>query len=316
MTERSDGMAIPSTSLFSVLDLFSGIGGFALATKWAGGRTLAFAEVADYPASVLAARWPNVPNLGDVRCICRRIADNLKQGDEYDPDWLECSIHPGEDFGDCACIGTDQFTDTYGLPDVVAGGVPCQPASLVGKRLGVADERWLWPETIRIIGELQPRFCILENPRALLSLHGGDAFRGILGTFASLGYDVQWDVVPASALGAGHRRERLWILASHSDSARLEGHARNEQVGREPGRVAENEGGHSAQGDLRTRKVTSREWYRQSGIQPVVDGIPSRVAKDQLTAIGNSLVPQVALVWLKAIASAMTENKVLTGRSM
>ena len=296
-------MSVPSTALFSVLDLFSGIGGFALATKWAGGRTLAFAEVAYYPANVLATRWPDVPNLGDVRCICRRIADNLKQGEEYDPDWLECSIHTGEDFGDCACIGTDQFTDTYGFPDVVAGGVPCQPASLVGKRHGTSDERWLWPETLRIIGELQPRYAILENPRAILSLEGGQAFREILGHFADLGYDVQWDVVPASALGAGHRRERLWILASHADSPRLEGHAGNGEAGR-----GSEAGGHIAQGDLRTREVASPVWYRQSGIEPVVDGLPGRVVRDQLTAIGNSLVPQVALVWLKAIASAMTAN--------
>lgn len=290
-----------SAPLFTVLDLFSGIGGFALATEWVGGRTLAFAEVAEYQSKVLSHHWPAVPNLGDVRSLCRRIVDNLANGEEYDPDWLECTIHPGEDFGDCACIGTDQFADTYGLPDVIAGGVPCQPASLVGKRRGVADERWLWPETLRIIGELQPRYCILENPRALLSLQGGDAFRGILGEFASLGYDVQWDVVPAAALGAGHRRERLWILASHPDCARLEGHARDDKHETAPEWCC-GQGRRISAPDLSTRTISGPLWYRESGISPVVNGLSGGVVKDQLTAIGNSLVPQVALVWLSVIA--------------
>ena len=301
----------PSNALFSVLDLFSGIGGFALATEWAGGRTMAFAEVAPFQSRVLAHHWPDVPNLGDVRGLCRRIYDNLKPGETYNGDeYLDCTVHPGQDFGDCPCIGTDQFTDTHGFPDVIVGGVPCQPASLVGKRRGASDERWLWPDTLRIIGELQPRFALLENPEAILTLDGGDRFRDILGTLAALGYDVQWHVVPASALGAGHRRKRLWLLASDSNSAGLEGHAWNEQDGIEPGCFDSKAGGHPSALDLRTRKIDSREWYHQSGIQPVVDGIPGRVARDQLTAIGNSLVPQVAFVWMRAIAGFYsTENR-------
>jgi DNA (cytosine-5)-methyltransferase 1 len=279
---------------FTVLDLFSGIGGFALATEWAGGRTMAFAEVAEYQSRVLAARWPEVPNLGDVTKLCRRIYDCEPNSDDDESIWCpRCKT----DFGECDCIGTDQFTDTHGFPDVVAGGVPCQPASLVGKRRGSDDERWLWPDTLRIIGELQPRYAILENPRAILSLEGGNAFRGILGAFADLGYDVQWDVVSASALGAGHRRERLWLLATHSDSERLEGYSRN-------GKDSGNQGArrHYAAQNLREREITSPLWYHQSGIEPVVDGLPGRVVRDRLTAIGNSLVPQVAHVWLKGIA--------------
>jgi DNA (cytosine-5)-methyltransferase 1 len=279
---------------FTVLDLFSGIGGFALATEWAGGRTLAFAEVAQYPSKVLGTHWPEVPNLGNVNKLCRRIYDCESNPNDDESVWCpRCDA----EFGECECIGTDQFTDTYGFPDVIAGGVPCQPASLVGKRRGSADERWLWPDTLRIIGELRPRFVILENPRAILSLEGGGAFRGILGTFADLGYNVQWDVVSASALGAGHRRERLWLLASDSNSPRLERHARNGKG------VRKTEAGrHFAQEDLRKREIASPLWYHQSRIQPVVNGIPGWMAKNQLTAVGNSLVPQIAHVWLRAIA--------------
>lgn len=291
-TGRVDGRTVAP---MRVLDLFSGIGGFALATEWAGGETMAFVEVGEYPSRVLSTRWPNVPNLRDVTKLCRRIYDCEACPDDPDAVWCpRCDA----DFGECDCIGTDQFTDTYGWPDVIAGGVPCQPASLVGKRRGSADERWLWPDTLRIIGELQPRYCILENPSAILTLDGGRAFLGILGAFAEIGYDVQWDSLPASALGAGHRRDRTWILASHADSPRLEGHAGDgETVG------VEEANRHLAPRDLRQRAITSPLWYRESGIEPVVDGIPGRMARDQLTGVGNSLVPQVALVWMRAIAS-------------
>lgn len=258
---------------------------------------MAFCEIAEYQSQVLAARWPTVPNYKDVTKLCRRIYDCESNGDDPDAVWCpRCNA----DFGDCECIGTDQFTDTHGFPDVIAGGVPCQPASLVGQRRGTTDERWMWPDTLRIIGELRPRYAILENPRAILTLEGGAAFRGILGCFASLGYDVQWDVVSAAALGAGHRRERLWILATDADSPRLERHARNGETGR--GAQAH---GYTAPSDLRQREITSPVWYRQSGIEPVVNGLPAGLARNQLTAIGNSLVPQVAHVWLRAIASTL-----------
>lgn len=278
----------------TVLDLFSGIGGFALATEWAGGRTIAFAETAVFPARVLSARFPGIPNLGDVTKLCRRVYDC-----QTDDDGAWCP-RCDDEFGDCECIGTDEFTDTHGFPDVITAGVPCQPASLVGERLGSSDETWMWPDTLRIFRELRPRFGVLENPRAILTLDGGRAFRGILSAFADLGYDVQWEVIPASALGAGHRRERLWLLATDSDCQRLQRHA-----GHGSGDRGQRPGGHAAAQDLRARTITGPKWYHQSGIQPVVDGIPSGVARDQLTAVGNSLVPQLALVWMRAISEAI-----------
>ena len=294
------GCSTPPCVCFTVLDLFSGIGGFALATEWAGGRTIAFAEVADYQSKILSSRWPNVPNLGDVTKLCRRIYDCEIDSDDDELIWCpRCSTEENRiDFGECECIGTDQFTDTYGFPDVVAGGVPCQPASLVGKRRGSADARWMWPDTLRIIRELEPRYAIMENPRAILTLEGGRAFRRILADFAEIGYDVQWDVVSASALGAGHRRERLWILATNADCQGLERHAGHE----EEIRIACSHG-YTAPQDLLARKFTSEKWYHQSGISPVVDGIPGGLAKDQLTSVGNSLVPHCALTWLRGIAT-------------
>lgn len=288
--------------LMKVLDLFSGIGGFALATEWAGGKTLAFAETEEYPSKVLASRWPDIPNLGDVTKLCRRIYDC--EPDPNDDEFIfcpRCSTDAEKiDFGDCDCIGTDQFLDEIGVPDVIAGGVPCQPASLVGRRRGSADPRWMWPDTLRIIGELRPGFAILENPRSILSLENGKAFLGILRSFAEIGYDVQWDVVSASALGAGHRRERLWILATNTDCERLQGHPRNVKISREP-----NSFGHFAPENLSSRKITSEKWYHQSRIRPVVNGLPGRVVRNQLTAVGNSLVPQIAFIWLNSISQLL-----------
>src|SRR4029450_4697853 len=188
-----------------------------------------------------------VPNLGDVRRLCRRIYDC--ECDEEGNAWCpRCE----EDFGECACIGTDQFTDTHGFPDVITGGVPCQPASLIGECRGSADERWLWPDTLRIVGELRPRFCLFENPPAILTLESGRAFSGILGGLAALGYDVLWECVSAGALGAGHRREQVWILAADPDSAGLERHSGDgEKQGRaRPDRPV-------AAPDLRTRRCDS-----------------------------------------------------------
>lgn len=162
---------------------------------------------------------------------------------------------------------------------------------------GDTDERWHWPSVLRIAGELQPRFFVLENPSALLTLQGGSAFLKILGGFTDLGYDVQWDVIPATAVGAGHQRERVWILASHTDCAGLQRHPGNEKKKRNT-----NPGRYPPEADLRSRKIDSKVWYRQSGIEPVVNGLSRRMVEDKLKAVGNSLVPQVAYIYMKSIA--------------
>jgi DNA (cytosine-5)-methyltransferase 1 len=156
------------------LDLFSGIGGFALGASWAGlcfDRHY-FSEVDPYAIRVYSARFPDALPLGDIRAI--RGAD-LPRGD-----WI------------------------------IAGGFPCQDISVAGKGAGLAGARsGLWYEYARIIGELRPRYAIMENVGAL-------AFRGldsVLGSLAALGYDAEWQDIRASDVGAPHRRERLWIMA-------------------------------------------------------------------------------------------------------
>jgi len=93
--------------------------------------------------------------------------------------------------------------------DVLAGGFPCQPVSNAGKRLGTDDDRWLWPEFARAIRALRPRYVLVENVAALL----GRGFEHVITDLAALGYDAEWDCIPAAAVGAPHIRDRLWIVA-------------------------------------------------------------------------------------------------------
>lgn len=245
------------------LDLFSGISGFAIAAQRAGFRTVGFSELEPYACAALAARWPGIPNLGDVRGLRR---------------------------ASCA----DEIL-------VLTGGCPCQPASLIGERLGTEDARWLWPEAIRCLGEFRPKYALFENPPAILSLESGRAFAGVLGGMAALGYNVFWECLPAAAFGAGHRRERVWIFAADAYRTGLEGQSGDGAAigGPESHRPI-------ATPNLRDRKLTSRGWYHQSGIEPVVDGIPGWLVRLQLHAIGNALVPAVAepfFHWIRQLES-------------
>jgi DNA (cytosine-5)-methyltransferase 1 len=171
-----------------VLDLFSGIGGFSLGLERAGMETVAFCEIEEYPRKVLAKHWPDVPIYSDVRELTseRLRADGI--------------------------IGID----------VITAGFPCQDISTAGKGAGIEGERsGLWSEIARLSGELRPRYIILENVSALLS-RGLDK---VLGDMAEIGYDAEWHCIPASHLGAPHRRDRWWCVA-------YPGH--DEKVSREP----------------------------------------------------------------------------------
>ena len=159
----------------NVLDLFSGIGGFSLGLERAGMRTVAFCEIEPFARRVLAKHWPDVPCYTDVREL---TADRLR-------------------------------ADGISV-DVICGGFPCQDISTAGKGAGIGGERsGLWKEYARIIGELQPRYVIVENVAALL----GRGLDVVLGDLAALGYDAEWNCIPASAVGAPHRRDRIWIVA-------------------------------------------------------------------------------------------------------
>lgn len=97
--------------------------------------------------------------------------------------------------------------------DVVCGGFPCQPVSVAGKRRAQADARWLWPEYARIVRELRPACVVAENVPGLRS----SGLRDVLADLAGLGFDVEWSHLSAAEVGAPHKRERVWIVATHPD---------------------------------------------------------------------------------------------------
>lgn len=134
-------------------------------------------EIDPFCQRVLARHWPEVPRHDDVRtCV------DWWGGSESRP-----AVH------------------------VVAGGFPCQPFSTAGRQRGVADERWGWPWFADVVRALRPQFVVVENVAALLA--NRDAFGGILADLAAGGYDAEWDCVPAAAVGAAHRRDRVFLVA-------------------------------------------------------------------------------------------------------
>jgi DNA (cytosine-5)-methyltransferase 1 len=182
--------------------------------------------------------------------------------------------------------------------DMLCGGFPCQDASLgiVGhsQRLGTDGIRTgLYRHVLRAIRALRPRLVVLENVSALLTAGFGD----VLGGLAEVGYDAEWYCLPASYLGAPHRRDRVWVLA-YPRSVEVE--AGQLEAGRNgsPGLGHPGERG----GCFPIRLQAWDGWADEPGLARMVHGIPDRV--DRTRCLGNSIVPQCALVIFQAIAEA------------
>lgn len=165
----------------TVLHLFAGAGGGILADILLGHRTICAVEINKYRRDILLR----------------------KQQDKIIP-WFPIFKNVREFDGRL----------WSGAVDIVAGGFPCQPYSTAGLRKGKEDSRNLWPDTLRILGEVGPKIAFLENVPGLLSF---DYFGRIIGDLATLGYSIEWDVISAASIGAPHLRRRLWILAWHPD---------------------------------------------------------------------------------------------------
>ncbi|MCC5604186.1 DNA cytosine methyltransferase [Nostoc favosum] len=170
-----------------VIDLCSGIGGFTLGHLISGGfETVAFCEINQYCQQLLNLRFPNIPIIPDIHDI---TTESL------------------------AGVGVREV-------DGIIAGLPCPPFSLAGKRLASQDERNLFGEFFRILRQVRPRWAIVENVPGLLTAEGSGFFRGVLWEFAQMGFDVQWGVLSANQVGAIHKRERVWIIATDSQSSR------------------------------------------------------------------------------------------------
>ena len=155
--------------------LFSGIGGFDLAAEWMGWENVFHCEWNPFGKKILNYYWPQAESFDDI-------------------------------------TKTD-FTKYYGSVDIISGGFPCQPYSAAGKRLGKEDERHLWPEMLRAIREVAPRYVVGENVRGLTNWNGGVVFDEVCADLENLGYSVAPYLIPSCAVNAPHKRERIWFVA-------------------------------------------------------------------------------------------------------
>ena len=279
------------------LDLFSGIGGFALAAKWNGFRTVGFCDNEPYAQAVLRKHWPDVPIHDDIRKV---------RGDLY--------------------AGVALLT----------GGFPCQPFSVAGKQRGKTDDRYLWPEMLRVIREAGPTWIVGENVAGIVNM----ALDQVHADLEAEGYEVESVIIPACAVDAPHRRDRVWIIARDmADSISLsEGSAhgskewgcvrgrqdedisqRNEMGGNSSDsskNVAHPEGiGVQGQRPCRIEKPQPHgcpsipvrkserskqaQWLPEPNVDRVVDGLPNRVGR--IRGLGNAIVPQVAAEIIRCI---------------
>ena len=158
--------------------LFSGIGGFDLAAEWMGWENVFHCEWNEFGQKVLHHYWPNAESFNDI-------------------------------------TKTD-FTKYANKIDILTGGFPCQPYSSAGKRLGKEDERHLWPQMLRAIREISPRFVVGENVRGLTNWNGGLVFEEVCAELESYGYQVAPVIIPACAVNAPHKRERIWFVAQNT----------------------------------------------------------------------------------------------------
>ena len=158
------------------LSLFSGIGGLDIAAEMAGFKTVGQCEWADFQTAILEKHWPDVPRWRDIRTLTG-----------------------------------DSFYERTGLRtvDVISGGFPCQPFSVAGKRGGKDDDRYLWPEMLRVIKEIRPAWVIGENVPGIVNL----ALDTVLSDLENEGYSAQAFIIPACGVDAPHKRERIAILA-------------------------------------------------------------------------------------------------------
>lgn len=240
--------------------LFSGIGGGDLGLERAGFKVAWQVEQDEYCTRVLHKHWPDVPKYRDVR---------------------EVGAH------------------NLGWVHLIHGGVPCQPSSVAGRRQGQGDDRWMWHQFLRIVGEIKPDWVLAENPPGVLSVDAGRGFGTILRDLAQCGYDAEWGVFRASDFGAPHIRARLFLIAyrgnrSHTTrpTPRILANPRHwaERVAAQPWRTEASELGQGG-----TYVAASATTQRLDSQHRMGNGIPNRV--DRLRGLGNAEVPQV-VEWL------------------
>jgi len=268
------------------IDLFSGIGGFALAAEWAGFETVVFCEKDEYCQKVLRKRFPGVPIVPEIRDFRWPMADTkfIRWGERE-----HTSTNRDEKEIALLCQAT-----------LLTGGFPCQPFSVAGKRRGKEDDRYLWPEMFAVISQVRPTWVIAENVAGIIKME----LDNCLSDLESEGYETETFTIPACAVDAKHQRKRVWIVAYDKGGKSGESEARNRgesACGRSQD-VADTEGilpqGFGNGQEQRESRGEGR-WPVEPDVGRVAHGVPSRV--DRLKCLGNAIVPQVAYEIMRAI---------------
>jgi DNA (cytosine-5)-methyltransferase 1 len=282
------------------IDLFSGIGGFALAARWAGIKTVQFVEIEPFCQKVLNKNFPGVPIHDDITTF---------NGTKYSNVFL------------------------------LTGGFPCQPFSCAGKRMGAEDDRALWPEMLRVIQEVRPYWIVGENVAGIIGME----LDNYISDLEREGYTIQAFVIPACAVNAPHRRDRVWIVAHKSgeglqgkqqrpgeglgcglelcsqsdcatpysigggtggecepscDQRRRTGEGWRESIRQGNGKISASGNGNGSNGH-----GWSEPWIEAATrLCRVDDGLPRKLDRvNRLKALGNAVVPQIPYLIMKAI---------------
>jgi DNA (cytosine-5)-methyltransferase 1 len=258
--------------------LFSGIGGFELASEWAGWNNYLSCDINEFGNKILSYYWPEAYHHKDIHTLNNQVIDH-ELTTRYGSQWRSDDI-------------------------ILTGGFPCQPYSAAGKRLGKEDDRHLWPEMLRVIREVKPTWVVGENVLGLVNWNDGLVFNEVQADLEAEGYEVQSFVLPAASVNAPHKRDRVWFIA-YSDSFRSKGHSVNTTTSQEDGQRRQS-----------IEKTWNYEFIRawqnfptQSSICGGDDGLPneldgitfSKWRNESIKAYGNAIVPQVAYQIFKAI---------------
>ena len=285
--------------------LFSGIGGFDLAAEWMGWHNEFHCEWMPFPRKVLSHYFPNSISYEDITKT-------------------DFSIHRGS-------------------IDILTGGFPCQPYSSAGKRLGKEDERHLWPHMLRVISEVKPTYVVGENVRGLTNWNGGMVFEEVCVDLESQGYTVQPVLLPACSVGAPHRRDRIWFVATNTLRFRLQHSEKTRNLGKsesetrcERSKSTKSIKANGSNGttsntyvsglerwinktpkELTTNRNTWNIFPTQSPICSGDDGLPTKLdgitfskwRSESIKGYGNAIVPQVAYQIFKVIAEMDAREK-------
>ena len=277
---KSERRTEGSETLWRHIDLFSGIGGFAYAAKQVWGEeyeTVCFCDIDRFCQALLKLRFPGVPIYGDIAELIADTDTGERQKNE---------------------ISAGRNTTWNGI-DLFTGGFPCQPFSHAGKRRGKDDSRYLWPAMLQVIRNTRPKWVIGENVYGIVSMSDGMVFQQVCLDLEAEGYQVWPVIIPACAVNAPHRRDRVWFIAHNTNQPQLQRRGLSSRIYKEHSNTYG-----SSDWEKPWPEVVTKLCGVDDGLPAELDGLKlskSKHREERLKSLGNSIVPQVAMKIMEAI---------------